>query len=292
MAKPDTAQIAVLLEPARSIALLFPENPTHDVVASGLALKLVLEKAGKVVHAACVHPMTVEFNRLVGVESIVTSFGGRNLVITFPGQTEHVDKISYNIEAGELQLVVTPKPASPGLDHRKLKFVTGPSQVDLSILVGVYHTSELGSLYEETKDLMSKSKIIGLTLSEPHEKYAHHHVIDTQSASLSELVFQIIETARLKLDPDSASNLFSGLKDATDNFQTSKVSIITFETAANLLRQGAQKHDVLSASDFPEGSIPAAAPQSTDLGFGTDSQPKAPSPDWYEPKIYQGSQLV
>ncbi len=152
MAKPDTSYLGTLMEPARHVSILLPQNPSFDAVAAALGLKLSLESSGKLVQVACPDPMVVEFNRLVGVDSITTTFGTRNLVISFPDQTEAVDKVSYNLENGELQLVITPKPEAPELDHRRLKFISGAGKTDLIVLVAVDQITDLGSIYQDAKD--------------------------------------------------------------------------------------------------------------------------------------------
>src|SRR3989344_3035726 len=73
MARPDLSQLKALLESARLVSVLLPQNPSYDSVASGLALKLSLESLGKSVAAACPDSMTVEFNPLVGVDTLTTS---------------------------------------------------------------------------------------------------------------------------------------------------------------------------------------------------------------------------
>ena len=105
MAHPDTTQLKSLLESARSVSILLPQNPDYDTVASGLALRLVLESVGRSATVVCPDQMTVEFNRLVGVNTITSSWSSRDLLIGFADQTDHVDKISYNLEEGELRLV-------------------------------------------------------------------------------------------------------------------------------------------------------------------------------------------
>ena len=136
MALVDTNQFKGLLDSAHSVAILLPKNPSYDSVAAALSLKLSLDQFGKPASVSCSDPITVEFHRLVGADTITSNFGSRNLIITFPGQTEIVDKISYHLDdRGELNLVVTPKPNTPGIDHRKLNFISGGAQADLIILL-------------------------------------------------------------------------------------------------------------------------------------------------------------
>jgi hypothetical protein len=308
------------LDPARHVSILISQKPQFDTVASALGLKIALESAGKNIRVVCPDPMLVEFNRLVGVESVTDAFGSRNLVISFPDQTEHVDKVSYNLDKGELQLVITPKADAPDLDHRKLRFVSGVGRTDLIILMDVDSLADLGHIYDEARDHFQSTTLISLSHGQVRENYTENQIFDNESSSLSELVTHLVDSLGLGINSDAASNLLVGLEKATENFQSPVVSASTFEAAVILMRQGAKRHHEISASDFPEGAIPSAPnvafsevgpsrppppPQKSSVqsGYGTDSdQPlteekkprtaekKAPA-DWYEPKIYKGPML-
>jgi hypothetical protein len=313
MARPDTSKIKALLESARQVVILLPQNPHYDIVAAGLALRLALDASGKSLTICCADPMTVEFNRLVGVDTVTTTFGSGNFIIAFADQTESVDKVSYNLERGELQLVITPKNGAPAIDHRKLKFVPSSISADLVILVGVENLFDLGPLYHDSRQLLTQTQVISVTKNIPLENFSPHSLHDPDSSSISELMAHMIDTIGLNLHSDVATNLLAGLEKATDFFRSPSVTHSTFEIAAHLVRKGARRHsDALSASQFPSGSIPsqpytspatpvAASPSTS--GWGTDSQnlvtdtaaaspkPKDPPSDWYEPKIYRGPML-
>lgn len=261
MAQSDFSDLKGQLDSARQVAILLPKNPSSDSVAASLALKLCLEPSGKSVSVACPDPITVEFHRLVGADAIINNFGSRNLVITFPDQTEAVDKVSYNVENNVLQLVITPKANTPGLDYRRLKFVSGGAQADLIILMGVGDLTNLGQIYLDAKDSLAQTKQYSIS-----------------DAPYSQTVARLINSLALPLSADAANNLFMGLQSATDNFQSSSVTADTFETAAFLMRKGAAHQQTATVSDFPTGSIPTTTPPITQ-----------PEPDWYEPKIFKGT---
>ena len=265
MARLDHQSFKSSIDPVRDVAILLPKNPTFDMVAAALGLKLSLEQISKNITIACPDPVTVEFNRLVGVETMVTTLGGRNLVITFPGQSEIVYKVSYNVDHGELQLIVTPKAGTTGIDYRKIKFVSGGAQAEVLILIGVHELSELGQIYLDSRDVLENSKLIYI-----NSEY------DPESSCHCESVAYLVENLHLHLTIDAATNLFSGLEKGSDCFRSPKINEWTFSSAANLLRRGARRDEVLHAHDFPNGSIPQATP--------------APS-DWSSPKIYQGNTL-
>lgn len=243
MAKPDTNQFKGILDSAHSVAVLLPKNPSFDAVAAALSLKLSLDQAGFPTTVACPEALTVEFHRLVGADSVSSHFGS-NLVITFPGQTEIVDKVSYNLDdKGELNLVITPKPGTQGIDYKRLNFISGGSQADLAI---VFPGAEIPEILAQTKQF-------ALTGSE--------------DAAI------VLETLKLPISSDAASNLLAGVEKATTNF-TQNTTVDTFEVAAVLMRHGARRHDTVEASSYPPGSIP------------TNHEP---SPDWYAPKVFSGT---
>jgi hypothetical protein len=312
MARLDTSYLRTLLEPARQVSIFISQKPYFDTVASALGLKVALEASGKTARVICPDPMLVEFNRLVGVESVSSVFGSRNLIISFPEQTEHVDKVSYNLENGELQLVISPKPEAPDLDHHKLKIVSGMSKTDLIILMNVNQLADLGKIYDDARDHFQSTTLISVSHHPTQENYTLHQFHDREASSLSEVVTHLIDSLGLSLNNDAASNLLVGLEKSTDNFQAPAVSTSTFEAAVILMRHGAKRHQEISAADFPVGSIPVSPPDnlptppksSATSGFGTDSdqsqsdqkktksaEKKSAPAEWYEPKIYKGPML-
>ena len=293
MATPDATQLRSLLQSSQSIAMLLPKNPKLDAVASALALRLVFTEIGKSVNVSCPEAMTVQFNQLVGVDTVSTQFGGRNLIISFPDQTESVDKVSYHIESGELRLVVTPKTDSPPIDHSRLKF-SPAGHAETVVLVAVDRFTDLDHIYHDNKDLFHKhTQLIYLGLNPPSESFTPHQLIDPSAASLSEITLSTLETLNLPLPADAATNLLLGLQEATQNFLDQRVTHQTFETAAKLMRVGARRHHAVSPSDFPAGSSPEGVGTSEAVQeFKDTPSPGSTAPsDWYAPKIYRGPML-
>ncbi len=287
----DTSLIQPVLASSTSFTILIPKNPLYDHVASGLALKLSLETAGKRVTVACPDPMTVEFNRLVGVESISTSLGGRNLLITFGSQTEVVDKISYHVENGDLRLVITPKEGAPNVDHSQLQFVPGTSKPEVLILIGAQDLEGFGHIYANSKEHFQAANVISLSHTPPTNQFAHYHFSDAGVSSLCELTTHFLDTLTLAVSDDAASNLLSGIEIATQDFKSPNVTAGTFEAAASLLKKGARRHRPISSADFPAGSIPQV--DSTPGTAERVQEVKAPPADWSGPKIYNnGPALV
>ncbi|TSC86816.1 MAG: Uncharacterized protein G01um101416_581 [Microgenomates group bacterium Gr01-1014_16] len=289
MGQPDITPLFTLVTSSQSFALLLPQNPAFDAVSCALSLKLCLEQSGKSVLVACPDSITVEFNRLVGIDSITSVFSGRNLIISFPAQTEHVDKINYQIESGVLRLVVSPKPDSPAIDHTRLQFISGGTSSDVIITIDVDQLSHLGHIYENSKDTFhGNQKLVSLSRAVPAQNYTPHQIYDPVAVSLVETTVYIIDSLALPLTTDAASNLLLALEQATQNFQHIGITAATFETAARLLKSGARRHhDQISASQFPTGAIP----QSIGTSESVQEIKSTPPSDWMSPKVYRSPML-
>jgi len=140
-------------------------------------------------------------------------------------------------------------------------------------------------------------------------------------------VAKLIKSLKMPIDEDVATNLYSGIKKGSADFQAAKVTADTFELAAFLLKNGAKKdHLVKETFNYPvKPAVPAAAspvsastvnqanstnlPSSSNQLFSSspatdkpqapflkdnkeDEKKSQPPPDWFKPKIYKGDRAV
>jgi hypothetical protein len=296
-----------VVDSANSILILLPTNPDFDQVASGLSLYLSLI-GGKNIQIAASSPVTVEFNRLVGVNKIATELGNKNLVISlYDYKAEDIERVSYDIENGQFRLTVIPKPgvAAPPREQVKLTY-TGVS-ADLIILVGGTSEKYFPAIF--SKDLVDAKLIHVGNRSLDSDPARGIISFVTPAPSLSEVVFSLINEFNLTMDPDIATNLLMGIEQATDNFRSPETNAQTFEMVAALMRAGGRRFAKvgLESSAFPPGSIPGQMPasqiqskqgvtlpqeegaQQTEV---VENQPvEKPPADWLQPKIYKGTSL-
>jgi len=117
------SELQNLIEQAAAVQIVLAANPRFDSVAAALAFKLALQKRGKPVNVIAASAMTVEFNRLVGVETIgQKNESGSNLVISLNYPLDQIEKVSYNDEGGHLNLVVEPKAGAPRVERNQAEF--------------------------------------------------------------------------------------------------------------------------------------------------------------------------
>ncbi|KKQ53332.1 hypothetical protein A2865_01930 [Candidatus Woesebacteria bacterium RIFCSPHIGHO2_01_FULL_39_17] len=246
-----------IIDQSKSILILLPTKPYFDQVAGGLSIYLSLRET-KDVQIYAPAPMTVEFNRLIGVNRIVQELGNKNLVIRFVDyKANDIERVSYDIEDGQFRLSVIPKQSitPPSKDQVDLSY-SGVT-VDMVILVGgtneshfpVISSKELGGanlVHIGTRDISLSSHKSYISFSRP-------------ASSVSEVVAGLIKEIGISINEDTATNILMGIEDASGNFTNTAVTAETFAVVAELMRAGGRRtsaQPIPQRESFPPGAIP------------------------------------
>src|SRR3989344_8049375 len=187
MQQVDIKAFQEALEAAKSVLVLLPQNPDIDAVAAALSLKLSLGQ-GRDVSVACSSPMTVEFNRLVGVDSVTDNPGNKNLIIEFDKEASlGVDRVTW--ESGDnLKLIVIPKPGLAAPSKEQIKFNYAGVTADLVIIVKSPDRNSLGA-FAQNQEIFSETARVALLSNTPVQGFTNAvEVIDPQASSASEVV--------------------------------------------------------------------------------------------------------
>ncbi len=318
-----------IIEQSQSLVIFLPKSPTFDQVASALSLFLGL-KDSKPVQIVSASPITVSYNRLIGVDKVSGETGNKNLVIGFSGyDANNIEKVSYDIVEDQFKLTVLPKSGINPPKEDQVKITYEGVSADTVILFG-------GSTDADFPQLSVK----GLESSKMYHVGTHPLTVDPSRiiytfaqplASASELTFFLLNEAQLRIDTDIATNLLMGIEDATQNYKSGNVSAETFEVTAALIRAGGRRlsGEVADRSKYPAGSIPQATvkpdiqenqpkvqavapmdyadfsqtPQempiediqkatvTEDVTVKVNDDILNPPDDWLQPKVYRGTSL-
>jgi len=274
-----SSQIQNLITSSQKILVLLSKNPSFDQVASGLSLYLSLEKAGKQVFVASPDKMVVGFSHLVGLDKVKTELTGNDLVVTLVTPIENIEKVfTTNEETGSLQIVIRAKPGRPPVKKGDLSFSSQGALPDLIFTIGVRKPEGLGRLYQEKKEMFSQKPVINIDNHPQNTAFGRLNLVDSRAACLSEIIVALLSELGLPVDQDIGSNLVLGLRRATDNFQSQKVSADTFEAATLAMR-------------FQGGAKKLSPPEGRPASPDASQAPSEPPAEWLEPKIYKGSTL-
>lgn len=265
-----------LIDGAESVLILLPKNPYFDQVAGALSLYLALENR-KSVTIASSSPVTVEFNRLVGVDKITQEVGNKNLVIKFKNyQAQNIERVTYDIEDNEFRLSVIPKPAMVPPTKDQLEVNYSGVAADIVLLIGGGNESHF--------PLLSKPELAGvkkahLGLSQLASTNRDILSFAKTSSSTAELVYDYVKELGLELNADIASNLLAGLHEGSKNFSSNYVTANTFSVASALMQLGGvytpneKLQKTYTARDFGQKS---EAPKKTETPKVEIPKPESP----------------
>ena len=250
---PTRSQLEKVIETLQnnnSGVICLGENPSADALAAATSLYLGLTQLGKNVSIATTGEVNSEMTAAEKVQSELTT-SGRQPGYLIPYTEGSIDKVDYFIQGDKFNVVITPRAGTPAIDSKTVNFSTAGGTIEFIIVIGVSSLRTLGALYTENQDFFKQSKVINIDRSLTNAYFGTANFVNRNVSSLSELVLTILTTMNVEIDKEMATNLYSGVLDATKSFSTPSTNASTFENSAMLLKSGAKK---------PAGQSPLAAP--------------------------------
>lgn len=282
----------------QEIAVVVKKDPTLDDMAAGLGLFLTIKQMGKNVTIACPTDPLVGISNLVGIDKVQKIIGGGDggsgdLTVSFPYREGEIEKVSYTLDNGLLNIVV--KAGEKGLSFQQsdVNFIRGGKMPTLVFYVGVPHVSDVASLMVSDPGI----EVVNIDNHADNEKYGTVTIVDPKWSSVSEQIadFVTLLEPQVEVDVDTAQNLLQGISFATQDFQSPTTSYLAFEVAGILMKKGAIRPRVGSplpqpgaGSSFfppiPEQKQPVAQQQPM------YTAPVAPQPTYTAPIAQQPTQ--
>jgi len=257
-------QIKDTIASAQLVTIAVSQNPNIDQMASALALYLNLSSQGRKVTVVSPTEPIVELSSLVGIDKVKTANEGTagDLVVSFPYREGEIEKVSYTIDDGQLNIVV--KAGANGLTftEQDVLFKRGADKPELLLTVGVQHLSDIEGLFPP--DSLKDVTIINIDNSSQNEGFGGMVLVSPKFSSLSEQVADLMLNLGYEIDIDGSQNLLTGIMTATNNFQNPTTSYLAFEIASILMKRGAVR------------STRPNVPQSTQKQF--QPQPRSQQP--------------
>ncbi len=285
-----------------NLAIVVGKNPSIDEMAAALSLYLLLKENKKVIIACPTQPI-VELSNLVGIDKVATRLEGGegDLVVSFPYVEGEIEKVSYTLESGSLNIIVKASEQGLTFDEKDVKYSKGGATFSLLFAIGTPRLSDLGDLVNPDK--LRNTKIINIDNKQENEAYGDIVAVSPDFSSVSEQVADLVLSLGLRMDKDVAQNLLDGINHATQNFQSAATSPLAFEVASLLMRNGAERRSAsphlarkLPGQRYTQEAQQEEKPVNPSYRSAINKQQnnqvepdqKAPN-DWLAPKVYKGS---
>ncbi|GAB4218870.1 MAG: hypothetical protein Fur009_2180 [Candidatus Microgenomates bacterium] len=273
------SRIAEIMEKSRSGVIIIPQNSTVDTIAAATALYLGLNKIGKNVSLASSKKIDSD---LVGADKFKNIIGaeGDSLMISFPYTDGSIDKVDYNITGENFNLIITPRPGYPKLNPSQVNFSYTGGTVDFIIVIDAPTLNSLGEIYTNNQNQFTGKDIINIDRHLTNAYFGTVNFVDKTISSISEMILKILQTLKIEIDKDMATNLYAGIAASTNNFTSYSTNANTFENVATLLRCGAIKKIIkkpeVNKPSFPGFVPPTPTPIRPNIATTPESQPITP----------------
>ena len=289
-------KIKDLIDKNDKIGIAVGKNPGVDEMGGALALYLSLTQSGKSSVVACPTEPIVEISSLVGIDEVKNSLdSGKSgdLTVSFPYKEGEIEKISYTLEAGFLNILVKAGEQGLSFDERNILYKRGGAAPGLVFTVGTPRLSDLGKIFDVAA--LKGTKVINVDNKSDNQGYGDIVLVSNKFSSVSEQMASLIFSLGLKMDIDSGQNLLSGISSATDNFQNPNTSPLAFEMTALLMKKGAVRSKSRQIKTVTENGDPYSffSPSTLKPLKQQDKlEEDNPPADLLAPKIYKGSTTI
>lgn len=273
-----------------SFTICLPNNLNDDAVIAGLSLYAALENIGKNVSIVCANTnLNFEYTGVDKIHSELTA-EGNDLTVSFPYQEGALDKVTYNIENGNFNLIIKTTPGYNKMDFKKIKYNYSGGVVDNIITIDCPSLNSLGNIYFNNKELFEGKQIINIDKHPNNAGFGFINIVENTS-SVSEIIAKIISELNLNIDKDIASNLFYAIQKNTNNFSTS-ITAEVFETAAFLFKNGAVNKNRNIKNNFVNNPIEFSQHKEKTIE-GKESKIEEETDDnFLKPNIFKGRNLI
>src|SRR5579864_3412871 len=168
----------------QDIGVLVGQNPGFDEMAASLGLYLSIKQMGKNVSIACPTDPLVSVSSLVGIDRVQKSLGGDggDLTVSFPYQEGEIEKVSYTLENGYLNIVVKSGEKGLSFNQSDVEFKRAGKLPTLLFFVGIAQLADVASLYNP--ETAGAVEIVNIDNKPYNEKYGNIVVVDAKWSSV------------------------------------------------------------------------------------------------------------
>ncbi len=247
MALSSLQQFQELINKANNILICFKKDFTYDSVAGALALANFLKNQNKKYTIVCdnfVIPKELIFlNEINTIENKI--FNLRQFIISLDLQNRKINEFSYDIKDDKLKIYILPEENAftendLSADHTDYYF-------DLILTLDTQDLESLAEIYLNQSDFFFETTIVNIDHNSGNENYGQLNLVDLNSTSVCEIIYNIINTIDNKLiNEELATLLLAGMISKTQSFKTNKVAPKTLQIASDLINKGAKRKEIIN----------------------------------------------
>ena len=230
---------------ATKILIALPENLHADALASGLALRLFLEKLKKDVEVASSAEISGLVDFLPKVSEVKQAVQNvKSLVVELDTTQKKLDELSYQVLEDKVQIFLKSK--GEAFASNDLKFKNEKFPLDLIIILGCQDFEDLGRLFRDNTEIFYTTPKINLDNKPGNEYFGAINVVDITATSLAEILAGLFEEYEQQLvDEQIATCLLTGIITQTNSFQHAQTTPQALMKASRLVALGGRQQEII-----------------------------------------------
>lgn len=253
------------LQNATRVLVTLPTQVNVDKLASGLALYLSLKAAGKNVSIVSEATPLVAHGNLFGIGDVKNQLpaGTGNFMVHLDGVADPnatdplkkvptLEKLDHYSTGSTLNLVFHAVPGQR-FEPTKVSSSFENSSFEMIFVLGAASVAELGNLYIQNVGIFSQTQMVNIDNNSANTSFGGLNLVGT-SATISEIIAEIISGTGLPMDLDIATNILNGIYDATTNL-TGVVDAETFLAVSKAMEAGGAIPNQISNVQFPISNV-------------------------------------
>jgi len=236
-----------LITSAKNICIIPQENNGPESITSALALFYTLKELHKNVNLLTTGEFPETLNFLVPSLDFISY--PKNFVISIPTNIADISQVYYEKNNENLKIHLTIEKGNIKKEH--VSFYVSEAKPDLVITLGIQDFQKQLAGRLDSFGFILDTPIINIDTDPTNTKFGKINLIENRT--LPEITTSIIKS----LDPmlvkkEVANCLLTGLIVSYDNFTSTKTTPQVFETAAELMKHGADHHNILKNIRSPK----------------------------------------
>jgi nanoRNase/pAp phosphatase (c-di-AMP/oligoRNAs hydrolase) len=237
-------KINKVIDTAKQIALILPENVNIDKLCAAISLQNYLKQQGKTSQIFTSSKDLPKLDFLANQPKVFTNFGNSGeFTIRIRGNNAKPKQLRYEKDSDDLLIFITPE--SGKLTEQDVELLPASQDFDLFIMLGVTTLEDLGALHQGSPELFYQTTKIAISNNIEQEYYAAITWVEPTSASLTEQIGTWLEHDQRIDNETMATSLLAGIIEQTQSFRDPKTTPNTLELASKLVKHGAKQQEII-----------------------------------------------
>lgn len=229
----------------KHIGLVLPERLGVDGLCAGLAIAKKFFAQGKIVTLFSSAKNLPNLNFYSFKPQVYQEISvGKEFVIKLNGAQTKPKQLRYEKQGNDLLIYITPEAGQ--FKEQDVQVLPQAGDLDLLLMVGVSALEKIGPLYSSHTELFYNTPKIVINNQLDQEYFGSLNWIESTASCISEQVASwLLADEKINQDDVVVTGLLAGIIDSTQSFRDPKTTPRTLAVAADLVKRGARRQDVI-----------------------------------------------